>query len=352
MTHTSAVKLIVSAASLATAAVVAAVTLTGGSAFGSVRQKADRAGLTFGTAIQAGDVLDPATKKFIAKNFNLIVPENAMKWVNLRPTKKFWNWSDMDKMVEFAEENHIAMKGHTFVWHQQNPPYVSGLTTREEALSLLTEQITEVMTRYRGRIREYDVANEVLNDNGTMRNTVWLKSIGPDYLDIAFTAARAADPGAKLLLNDYSNEYAGTAKGDAFYGLVKGMVERGVPIDGVGLQLHLMEKYPLNKEALERNIDRFHKLGLFVSFTEIDVRIELPATPEKEANQSVIFGGLMDRALAEEGSGSFILWGWRDAKSWIPATFGGYGAAHPFDVTGKMKPVYGLMEKQMAEAAR
>lgn len=318
-------------------------------AFKTTRQKADSANLTYGVAIQAGDILDPEAKKFIAKNFNLIVPENTMKWANLRPTKKFWNWSDLDHMVEFAEENRIAMKGHTFVWHQQNPPYVSGLQTREEALPLLVEQITEVMTRYKGRIREYDVANEVLNDDGTMRKTVWMRSIGPDYIDIAFKTARAADPDAKLILNDYSNEYAGTAKGDAFYELAKSMVERGIPLDGVGLQLHMMAENPLDRSALERNIARFRELGLTVSFTEIDVRIALPVTPEKEAAQAEFYVGLMETAKRSEGAGSFILWGWRDSKSWIPGTFGGYGSAHPFDVKGVEKPFYKQMIKVMTE---
>ncbi len=338
--------------SVATAVTVVFASLTGCSALGTVRQKADRAGLTFGTAIQAGDILDPDTKKFIAKNFNLIVPENTMKWANLRPTKKFWNWSDMDHMVEFAEQNRIAMKGHTFVWHQQNPPYVSGLQTREEALPLLIEQITEVMKRYRGRIREYDVANEVLNEDGTLRNTVWLRTIGPEYIDIAFKAAREADPDAKLLLNDYSNEYAGTAKGDAFYELVRGMAERGVPIDGVGLQLHMIAENPLRRDALDENIARFNALGLYVSFTEVDVRVLMPVTPEKEAEQTAFYEGLLEAATAQEGAGSFILWGWRDAKSWIPAAFAGYGSAHPFDVQGKRKPLYDAMVKVISNAKR
>lgn len=306
----------------------------------STRSLADKAGVTFGLAVQAGDVLDPAVKKFIVSNFNLIVPENTLKWQHIRPTKTFWNWSDMDALVAFAAENKIAVKGHTFVWHQQNPPYVSGLKTREEAVALLTDQITTIMTRYKGKIREYDVANEVLNEDGTMRDTVWLRAIGPDYLDIAFKAARAADPGATLVLNDYNNEYAGTAKADAFYELAKSLKARGVPLDAVGLQLHLMADFPLNVGALKETVARFKELGMPVAFTEVDVRVKLPVTPEKEAAQRAIYEGLVDIAKNEDGAGAFVLWGYTDKKSWIPAAFAGYGSAHPFDAKGEAKPLY------------
>lgn len=315
----------------------------------TMRSRADKAGVTFGLAVQAGDVLDPAVKKFIVSNFNLIVPENTLKWQHIRPTKTFWNWSDMDALVAFAEENKIAMKGHTFVWHQQNPPYVSGLKTREEAVALLTDQITTIMTRYKGKIREYDVANEVLNEDGTLRDTVWLRAIGPDYLDIAFKAARAADPGAILVLNDYNNEYAGTAKADGFYELAKSLKERGVPLDAVGLQLHLMADFPLDAEALKKTIARFRELGMPVSFTEVDVRVKLPLTPEKEAAQRAIYEGLLDIAKNESGAGTFVLWGYTDKKSWIPASFPGYGSAHPFDAKGEPKPLYDGMKELLGK---
>lgn len=136
--------------------------------------------MTLGVAIQAGDIYDPATIALYTDNFNLIVPENTFKWKNIRPTLKFWNWSDMDKMVDFAEKNKIKMKVHTFVWLQQNPPYLDSLKTRDDAIAMLNEHITTIMTRYKGRIYEYDVANEVLNEDGTMRDTLWLRIIGPD----------------------------------------------------------------------------------------------------------------------------------------------------------------------------
>lgn len=306
----------------------------------TVRANADSRKLNFGVALQAGDVIDPKAIALIKENFNEFVPENTMKWKLIRPNKTFWNWSDMDTMVAFAEKNHIKMKGHTFVWHQQNPPYVENLKNREDAVALLTDQISTIMKRYRGRIYEYDVCNEVINEDGTMRDTVWSKTIGPDYIDIAFRTAREADPKARLLLNDYNNEYEGTAKGDGFYALVKGMKDRGIPIDGVGFQLHISGMYPLDEKALRANIKRFRDLGLFVSFTEVDVRITEPVTEETEKSQIAAYSKLMEIALDESNAGSVILWGYTDKRSWIPAAFPGFGSAHLFDREVKPKPAY------------
>ena len=332
---------------------VAVILLTATSCSGkSVRSYADKKGLTYGMAVQAGDVLDPKCIAIIKENFNLMVPENTMKWQNIRPTKDFWNWSDMDAMVKFAETNKMKMKGHTFVWHQQNPPYVNGLKTRDEAIALLTEQITTIMSRYKGRISEYDVCNEVLNEDGTMRDTIWNRTIGPDYLDIAFKAARAADPAARLLLNDYNNEYMGTPKGDGFYNLVKSLKDREVPIDGVGFQMHIAAKDPLNEAAFLGNIRRFKDFGLSVSFTEIDVRVAEPMTPEKEAEQIAVYSKLMETALSESNTGSFIMWGYSDKRSWIPRVFPGYGFAHLYDRNDKPKPVYDALKKMIIDSTK
>lgn len=314
----------------------------------NLRANADGRKLSFGVSVQAGDVLDPKAIKLIQDNFNEIVPENAMKWRNIRPTKGFWNWSDMDGMVAFAQKNDIRMKGHVFLWHQQNPPYVDGLKTRDEALALMTDQISTIMARYKGKIYEYDVANEVLNDDGSMRATVWYRTIGNDYLDIAFKTAHEADPGARLILNDYGNEYAGTPKGDAFYALVKGLVARGAPISGVGLQLHVQAHDIVNESALRETVKRFRDLGLFVSFTEVDVRVALPVTLEKEAEQVAAYTKLMEVALSEPNCGSFVMWGYTDKLSWIPGFFPGYGSAHLFDREVKPKAAYRAIEAMLA----
>lgn len=304
------------------------------------RKIADRQGLTFGVAVLSSDLLNPVTAKFIIRHFNLIVPGDTMKWANIHPTKKFWNWSDMDALVAFAQKNGMAVKGHTFLWHDQLAAYAYSAKTRDEAIALLTEQIDGVMTHYKGKIREYDIANELLLEDGTMRDTLWYRLIGPDFLDIAFNAAHKADPAAKLIICDFNTEYAGTAKGDAMYEIVKGLKTRGVPIDGVAFQLHCMAELPLNEGALRSNIKRYNELGVFSTFSEVDVRIKMPVTPENEAQQSAVYARLMNIARTEPGAKSMILWGFTDKASWIPRTFSGYGSATVLDTDMKPKKPY------------
>lgn len=317
----------------------------------TMRSIVDSKQVLFGVAVRPSDLLDPKDAQLLKNNFNILVAENIMKLQYLRPTESFWNWSDPDKLVDFAQKNNLRLRGHTFVWHNQNPPFINNLTDKEKALAVLKDTINQVLTRYKGKFFEYDVCNEVIDDNGILRNSVWMKTIGSEYIDIAFRTAREADPSVKLILNDYNNEYAGTTKGDAFYNLVKDLVNRKVPIDGVGFQLHVLAEQPINERALRVNIQRFRDLGLSVSFTEVDVRIKLPVTPEKEAAQQKVYQDLLRIALEEKVS-SFVLWGYTDAYSWIPGTFAGYGSAHPFDRNKAPKPVYELMKKTLADYKR
>ena len=312
------------------------------------RKIADRNGMTFGLAVKAGDIYTPETVKIMKSHFNLIVPEDSMKWVNIRPKKDFWNWADMDAMVEFAEKNGMKIKGHTFLWQDQNGPYVHSLKTREEAVELLTDHITTIMTRYKGRVVEYDVANEIFNEDGPRRATRWRRRRGDDFRDIACPAARAADPDAKLILCDYNTEYAGTAKGDASYELVKELKGRGVPVDGVAFQLHCMAELPFNEAALRENVRRFHAMGVTCSFSEVDVRIKLPADEVTIALQNDVYERLATIARTEPGAKSLILWGLSDKGSWIPRAFPGFGSANVFDKDMKKKPAYHALMKGLS----
>ena len=308
---------------------------------------ATKAGMYFGVAIQPGDILDENKAKLIVQNFNAIVPENTMKMINIRPTKTLWNFSDMDKMVDFAQKNKMMVRGHTFIWHQQNSTIVNQIRNREDAFALIGENINQIMTRYRGKIACYDVANEIFNEDGTFRKSIWYKWCGTDLYEEAFRMARAADPDAKLFLNDYSHEEAGTPKAEAFYEFVKSMVEKGVPIDGVGFQLHLCTDYGINEERLRENIRRFADLGLEVQFTEIDIRMKMPGSEADVAIQKEMYETLMRILKDEPNVNTYMTWGYTDATSWVPATFHGYGDAHLFDKDLKAKPVFGSLVELM-----
>ena len=306
-------------------------------------------GFKTGVSVAVGDLYNEDYIKIIKENSSIVVAENCMKWANLRPNKTFWNWTDVDKLVEFAESNKIAVKWHTLFWHNQNPGFISSFKSREQALETMDEHITTIMSRYKGRISEYDVVNEMFNEDGTMRETVWYKSIGPDYIEHALIKARETDPDAKLFLNEYNNEEQGNKKADAMYNFVKDLVDRGIPIDGVGFQLHLATIYPYNEAAVRSNIRRYADLGLEVSFSEVDVRMPVPSSESDRQTQMNTYCSLARLAKEEPNVTSFITWGFTDKQSWIPGTFPGYGEALLYDKDLKKKPVYEAVVKELAK---
>lgn len=308
---------------------------------------ARKAKISFGAAIQVGDVLGDENAEFLTDNFNTVVPENTMKWQLIHPKANYWNWGDMDSIVNFAVRNKMKVRGHTFLWHQQNAPYVSGVKDPEKAKEMLVEHITQIMTRYKGKIYEYDVANEIFEEDGSFRKSFWYETLGEEAYFLAFETARKVDPEARLYLNDYNNECAGTPKADAQYNFMKRMKEKGVPVDGAGFQLHLAEDLNFDRKAIESNIRRYADIGIDVSFTEIDVRIKSPSTEEARKHQGEIYTALMEIAAAEPNVHSYLIWGTTDNKSWVPATFPSYGEALPFTKDKVAKPFMDDIVKAM-----
>lgn len=306
----------------------------------TIASAAAKSGVDFGFAASVTDLLDANTQKILTDEAKILVAENCMKSSQLRPNKTFWNWSDPENLVKFANQNKIVAKWHTLFWHEMNPPFINQMKTKEEAEAIMDEHITTVMKKFKGRIRDYDVVNEMFNEGGSLRETVWLKTIGPDYLERAIRKAHEADPDAHLFLNEYNNEAAGYPKADAMYELVKSFVERGVPIYGVGMQLHLAADLPYDEDAIRENIRRYADLGIKICFSEVDVRMPLARADEYKEIQENIWKSLMTLAVEEPNVESFIVWGVSDKNSWIPAWKPGYGDALLFDKNFKPKPVY------------
>lgn len=330
--------------------VICAATACFSSCGKSFKSAAMNHGFRTGMAITPGDLYDENTKKIINSDCNILVYENNMKFGILRPNKKFWNWSDIDLLVKYAQENKIAIKWHTLFWHQQNPPFVSSSWTREEALAVMEEHITTIMSRYKGIISEYDIVNEMFNEDGSMRENVWYKTIGPDYIEHALIKAHEVDPEAKLYLNEYSNEEKGHPKADAMYNFIKDLKERGVPINGVGMQLHLDTTIPSNEEAIKANLERYNELGLEVSFSELDIRTP---TGEKQAEfdkkQNEMWRMIYRLASEMPNVKSVITWGISDKHSWVPSTFAGKGDALLYDKKLQPKPVYKDIIKDLSK---
>lgn len=314
----------------------------------TIATRATKKGLKIGTAF-ASDVYDPEGQKRIKEFSNIIVAENVMKSANLRPNAKFWNWSDIDNALKFAEENNIEVKWHTLFWHQQNPSFINNMQTKEEALAIMDNHIETIMKRYKGRINVYDVVNEMFEEDGSFRQNIWYRLIGEEYLAHALTVARAQNPDAKLYFNEYNNECVGHPKAEAMYKFVKKLKEEGVPIDGVGMQLHLATDLPFEPEKIRKNVQRYAELGIDISFSEIDVRLPKDKfnDPAEIERQKYIYTELLDIALTEPNVKSYIVWGMYDRTNWVPATFPNYGNACIYDVNYNKKEVYEEIFKKL-----
>ena len=192
----------------------------------------------------------------------MLTPENAMKFGLVHPEPDRYDFADADYIVGFAEAHGMQVRGHNLVWHFQLPTWLTeGTWTRDELIDILHQHITTVVGHYRGRVAAWDVVNEAIADDGSLRDTIWLRGIGPEYIDMAFRWAHEADPDALLFYNDYAGEGLG-AKSDAIYALVQGLLERGVPINGVGLQMHVSLRWSPQPQDVAANMERLGALGL------------------------------------------------------------------------------------------
>jgi endo-1,4-beta-xylanase len=213
----------------------------------------------------------------LLSQFNSLTPENAMKMGPIHPEENRYNWHDADSIVAFAQQHGLKIRGHNLCWHEQTPAWLfkdanGGLVSKEVLLKRLKDHINTVVSRYRGKIYAWDVVNEAVDDDSTkfLRNSMWYKICGEDFITKAFEYAHEADPKAILFYNDYNTERP--QKRERVYKLLKKLVDAGVPINGVGLQAHWSVYEPTAME-LRTAIQQFSSLGLKVQFTEVDVSV-------------------------------------------------------------------------------
>ena len=343
----------VGAVAVATAAALNAVPATASRPYDPTAQTlgalGQRHGLHIGTAVNAtalNDASDPQYRRLAATEFSSVTAENAMKWESLEPTRGTYDWAAADQLIEFAKRNRQSVRGHVLVWHNQLPAWLTsgvadGSISKQELRDLLRKHITTVVSRYKGKIWQWDVVNEAVSDPWDTPSTLhykgfWAQNLGPDYIADAFRWARAADPKALLFYNDYNIEAFGSGnpaddKTQFVYDMAKGLRAKGVPIDGVGAQGHLGTQYG-NFDTLQVTaaLKRFAGLGLATAFTEVDVRSEMteavragnsaeinPRLQASAANFSV----LMKACLAVRTCLSYTVWGFSDKYSWVPEWF-------------------------------
>jgi endo-1,4-beta-xylanase len=240
---------------------------------------------TIGAAVEPSQLLNEQDAQMLKRHFNSIVAENVMKPGNMQPMPGQFNFEQADKIINFAKENGMDVRGHNLVWHQQVPGWFfldlngkkmvseTDPAKREANKKLLLERlethIQTVVTHYKDDVKSWDVVNEVIDDGGGLRNSDWYKITGTDYIKVAFeTARKYAAPDAKLYINDYNTEVE--PKRSSLYNLVKSLKEQGVPIDGVGHQSHIQIGWPSDAD-IEQTINMFADLGLDNQITELDV---------------------------------------------------------------------------------
>ncbi len=314
-----------------------------------LRALAETRGIDIGAAVAVGPLNgEPEYAEILGREFGMLVGENAFKWESLHLTRKLYYFDDTDRIVDFAEANGMKVRGHTLVWHNQNPSWlVRELKTREDAIAVLKEHISTVVGRYKGRIVAWDVVNEAVDDStGELRESPWLTAIGPDYIALAFQFAHEADPDAKLYYNDYGAEGIG-GKGDAVFELVKGLKEQGVPIHGVGWQGHFQQSSFIMD--MKDNGRRVADLGLEISITELDVRIPIPPTDLMIEKQAEMDKKVTETCLALPNCKAIVTWGFTDKHSWVPGFFSGEGAALPFDESYQHKLAYSAIRAALLQ---
>ncbi|MBX7098566.1 MAG: endo-1,4-beta-xylanase, partial [Myxococcaceae bacterium] len=298
-----------------------------------------------GAAVDAKALRDDARyRAILADDFNRVTPENAMKWASIHPQPGTYDFADADALVAFAQAHGQSVRGHTLVWHQQLPGWMSDALTPSEVRAQLEGHIDAVVGRYSASVAVWDVVNEALDDQGQLRDTLFLRKLGSGYLELALRRARAAAPGAVLAYNDYDIETL-NAKSDAAYRLVQQLKAAGAPIDAVGMQFHVdaydFAAFALREADLRANIRRFAALGVKVHFTEVDVRVAgLDLSPAARlAYQAQVVRLLTTVCREEPGCDEVTFWGFADKYSWIDSQ---YGADDPllYDDALVAKPAY------------
>lgn len=334
----------------------------------SLRALAARVGLHIGTAVIPFDLNTPAYQDVLANQFSAVTPGNEMKWGVVEPVQGQFDWSGADRLVAFAEAHGQLVRGHTLLWHNQLPDWLTsgvanGTISDSQLRDLLHQHIMTEVTRYRGKIWQWDVANEFFTDSNPSMinpNDFWISHLGPGIIADAFRWAHQADPHALLFYNDYNiaGEDGSNAKSDAAYNWLKQMLAEGVPINGVGDQGHLDTQFGFSGTLMTQDLQRYASLGLRVAITEADVRTfvnnatdQVPTDHLSTFAQPYEFSQMLKACLAVPRCISFTVWGFGDADSWVPGFFTGEGYATLYDVNLQPKLAYTELQQDLQLAA-
>jgi len=326
----------------------------------SPRQTAEQAGVLLGTAVRPSQLSETAYASTLAREYNMVQPEDAMKWWVIRSDAATFDFRQGDEIVRFAKAHGMKVRGHCLLWGRANPDWLAhGPYTPDQLSQLLHEHISRVMTHYAAQVFAWDVVNEGLDEKGNLRDSPWYNQPGiglagkaTAYIEQAFRWAHDADPHALLFYNDAEGEGL-NRKSDAIYAMVKDFKRRGVPIDGVGLQMHIPE-LTVDSAAIAANIARLTALGVQVHITELDVSLPIdahgtPLHPDDLIHQADIYRGIVRACLQSPGCTAIQTWGFTDKYSWIGShSRGTRGQALLFDRSYQPKPAYRAVLEELS----
>lgn len=290
----------------------------------------------YGNIIDGNTINTAQVTNILNSEFGAVTAENSWKWDATEPNRGQFNWGNADAVANWATSRGKLIRGHTLVWHSQLPGWVNNINDRNTLTQVITNHINQVAGRYKGKVYAWDVVNEVLEDNGNFRNSVFYRVLGEEFVDLAFRTARAADPAAKLYINDYNLDYAGP-KINATLALVERMRGRGTPIDGIGTQAHLIVG---NLAPFDEQLRRLGATGLDVAITELDIRILKPVDSSKLAQQARDYELVTKSCLNLPQCVGITLWGVSDRNSWVDGTFPNYDAPLLWDDNFNKKSAY------------
>ncbi|MBX2966359.1 MAG: endo-1,4-beta-xylanase [Cyclobacteriaceae bacterium] len=320
-----------------------------------------------GTALSADQIeeKDSIADEVIRRNFNSLTPENIMKSMHIQPEWGTYDFTPADKLVEYSQKHGMSVVGHTLIWHSQLPQFARNITSKDSLAEFFTNHINTVASRYDRKIQGWDVVNEALNEDGTMRESIFYKLLGEGYVTEAFRLTQEAAPNTELYYNDYNNEQPSKRAG--CIELIKKIQDAGVRIDGVGIQGHWhVGRIPLKE--IEESILEYSALGLKVMITELDVEVLPRNFQGADVNQRMTMkddpafnpyvDGLPDsvqQQLADDYAALFELflkhkdkitrvtfWGVNDGQSWLNGWPVPGRTNHPllFDREFKPKPAF------------
>jgi endo-1,4-beta-xylanase len=304
---------------------------------------------------------EPDYAATLGTQYSMLEPENAMKWATIHPEQNTYDFGPGDNLVAFAQAHGMKVRGHNLLWYSFNPAWLTTLAqtaTPAQMAQVLEDHINTVVGHYKGKVFAWDVVNEAISDSATgtgtgsdIRDSIWynqpgIGTTGDGFIEQAFRWAHAADPNALLFYNDYNIEQPG-AKFNAVYNMVKDLLSRGTPINGVGIQMHIpMSGYP-SSDGLAQVIQQFGALGLQVHITEMDVRLAVDSNGQASAadlqTQAQTYQRILTVCLQNPACTAFQTWGFTDKYSWIPGSYPGQGAALPFDANYQPKPAVAAM---------